>query len=628
MDEYIVKCLIRDMDDFIAGVPMMGNKVPDSQMAFLFAAEEKYKYLKEICSNINQVEYAFIRALSSKISTSMHLYDIVTSPEVITYAEFKYKIIRSSNLKAYSILLERELFTFLPSYEEYPHEIALRLESLMAKFRKVLIILESDDTVIKSRIDIHEKRLLEVVPRALNEKYALIASLKKFQTLEEFKNFLCGVREASNNENFSIFQHFKFSKTELQNEYETPTVTSDQAKQIIGVNMKINNTRQQNQMFKNKKVGEQNYENAIDSICNLKDVAWFQAENKKKLKKKNQIKNEIGHIDINEFEENFKEILLEIISKSNKLKADEKRIRNERHKEIINDSFDKINSFLQNEQKCNRKSGKLGENRQKYESNMQENIIDNIFKQVKFLSEVENENNTVQRKSSLYAAKMMDEKCRNKIKFNMGKCSTKLQATLTDLFDIKEFISIKVSPQKDKKKNRNKDTREYIKFDELDKTVQDLIEEIILEAKVSYKINNINNYKIIKESCEEVKSIQNDVNNRNVQYVSELEYSSLNVPTQEKLLRDFVQIENSTHQENNSFIALSLNPFFKNKHMLKLIELTLVIYMWMTLNEFKTRRSLQRQQERPGFDYQEMYRGKVKIRTPTSEIIIYQAQII
>jgi len=73
MDEYKVKCLIRDMDDFIEGTPMMMNKVPESQMEFLFAAEEKYKYLKEIYSNINQVEYAFIRALSSKISTSIFM---------------------------------------------------------------------------------------------------------------------------------------------------------------------------------------------------------------------------------------------------------------------------------------------------------------------------------------------------------------------------------------------------------------------------------------------------------------------------------------------------------------------------------------------------------------------------
>jgi len=547
---------------------------------------------------------------------------------VITYAEFKYKIIRSSNLKAYSILLERELFTFLPSYEEYPHEIALRLESLMAKFRKVLIILESDDTVIKSRIDIHEKRLLEVVPRALNEKYALIASLKRFQTFEELKKFLFGVREARNDKNFNIFQHFKFSKKELQNEYESPKITSDQAKQIIGANMQKNITRQQNKMFKNKKVGEQNYENAIDSIYNLKDSAWFQAEKKKKLKKKNQIKNEIGHIDINEFEEDdFKKTLLEIIEKCNKLRADQSRIKYGKYGEIIEDSFNKINSLLQNDQKCKEESGKLKENRQKNDSNGQESIINNAFKQFKFVSEAKNGNNTSQQKSSPHAARMMDENCRKKIKVNIEKCTIKLQATLNELFDIKEFTTMKVSPQNGK--NKNKDAHKPIKYDELDKKTQEIIDEVILEAKVSYKINDMNNYKIIKESCEEVKIIlQNDVNNRNVQYATELENLSLNVPTQEEILEDFLQNENSTHQEYNPSTAVLLNPFFKNKHKLKLIELTLMIYIWMTINEFKTRRSLQRQDENPGFDYQERYRGKVKIRTSTTKIFIYQAQII
>jgi len=407
--------LISALGEMFDRIPMM-NTDTESQMKFLFAAEENYKYLKNIYSNINQVEYYFISALSSKIPTSMNLYDIVTSPDVTTYAEFKYKIIRSSNLKAYCIMLEHELFTFLPFYDEHPHETALRLERILAKFRKVLIILESDETVIKSRIDFHEGRLLEKVPRALDEEYALIASLKKFETFEDFKNFLFEIEyyagslrkvylkhkkeneelnlkngnrtsekwtkidksmnhtrvTRKNSEKFNIFQHFKFMPTELHNEYESSKNTSDKMKQIIGANEEINYARQQNEMLQNKKVGEHNYDSAysgIDSIYDVIDITWIKNVNKKKInKKKKQSKNKIEHVDINDTDDDddFKKTLLEIISKSNKLRADKNRIKNGIYLEIINDSFNKINSHLQNDEEFYLKSEKLGENTQMY----------------------------------------------------------------------------------------------------------------------------------------------------------------------------------------------------------------------------------------------------------------------
>jgi len=287
----------------------------------------------------------------------------------------------------------------------------------------------NQDQHLKSKSVSSENCQNFVKPSQCNRK-----SEKECKNQQQYETYKCNQKSS---EKFNMFKYFKFTSTELQN--ESPKSTSDKTKQIIGLNMKINNARKQNKMLQNITVGEQNYENPGNEI----DITWFQLENKKKRKTKKQIKNNTPHADINgpEDDDDFKKTLLKIIGKSNKLRADKSSIKNEKYGVIIEDSFNKINSLLQNDQKCKEESGKLKENSQKHDSNGQENNINNAFKQFKFMSEAKNGNNTGQDKSSPYAAKMMDENCRKKIMFNIEEC------TINKLFDIKEFTTMKVSPQ-------------------------------------------------------------------------------------------------------------------------------------------------------------------------------------
>lgn len=178
---------IKSMHKFCKEIPTMTDDFA-TQMSFVEKADNLAKSMREITGNSPNDEIRFIRELAEKVIP--RLKENLSDPAIVTYDQFKERLVRSTKMDKTIHILENEIYNFRPYINEKPMQIGERLEKLFARYNKALRIERHDEDTIKAKIDSHKQRFFFDLPQILEEKYAMMINAKGCRDFDEMLKYM------------------------------------------------------------------------------------------------------------------------------------------------------------------------------------------------------------------------------------------------------------------------------------------------------------------------------------------------------------------------------------------------------------------------------------------------------